>query len=203
MENVKTNKAEKTVTKMIEWGNKKEVVNQWSTVAELKKAKLIEKIAKTFGYGGVEEQYARLEKNNYFKFYEVKADPKFNYGMDFELWAFYTADEGMLFMRKIEFGGSITSRPLSRVHFNTVEPAIITELMTMISNKKSNEDLELWQQANKAELKKGFEQMAENRKNYQLESFEFSMNIGYKKDMEYRAELREYSKDRKWVYCSL
>ena len=202
MENVKTNKAENKV-KMIQWGDKKEVVNQWSTVAELREAKLIEKIANTFGYGGVEEQYKRLEKNTYFKFYQVKANPKFNYGMDFELWAFYTADEGMLFMRKIQFGGSITSRPLSRVHFNHSRPAILEELTENICNKKSPEYLQAWQQANKAELKKGFAEMSENRKNNILESFEFSMNVGYKKDMTYRAELREFSKERKYIFASL
>jgi len=203
METVKTNKAEKKEIKFIEWGDKKEVVNQWSTVAELRDAKLIEKIANNFGYGGVEDQYKRLEKNNYFKFYQVKADPKFNFGMDFELWAFYTADEGMLFMRKIEFSTSITARPLSRVHFNVKEPVIISELTKQIWNKTSNESLEAWQQENKDELKKGFEEMAKNRANNVLESFEFSMNVWYKKDMQYRAELREFSKNHKWIFASL
>lgn len=55
-------------------------------------------------------------------YYITKADPKYNYGLDFEIYASYTAD-GINFLMRQNFGGgcSITNGGLRRVMFQNNE----------------------------------------------------------------------------------
>jgi hypothetical protein len=50
-------------------------------------------------------------------YYIVKADAKTNYGLDFQIWAWYTTSDGVQLLKEQHFGGgaSMTSRPFQRV----------------------------------------------------------------------------------------
>ena len=203
-------KKESTQPVMIEWGKKQIVERTIHSVNELRESKLIEKIAENFGYMNlVEKSYKKFEDTRfgnlkpqfeYNKFFVVTADPKLNYGLDFKLFYLYTVTNkeqyGMRFLREFKFSSSITSAPLVRVRLNAVEPDGFLDLFKM-----EIEDIKNLTEEQKISFKEKTELYSENVENNELESFEYSTNVAYKKDMKYRSELVELCNKYNFVFA--
>lgn len=174
-----------TKTTWIEWGNTQFVTENIMTLDALKASGYVERHASNFGYNHlIAKEFVRMEKMEISNFYITKADPKFNYGLDFKMWMLYKTDGGMQFMREITLGGSsITSAPLQRVSLNKLMPVGL--------------DFDNQETATPELLNEFFE----NAKTKTLQSFDFSMNVGYKKDAKYREELRRMCKEMDFIFA--
>jgi hypothetical protein len=179
----KTQNTEKRV--WIEWGNKQTIVEQFATVDQFMESGYMEKYASNFGYNHlINKEVDRMHNLDIEHIFITKADPELNYGLDFKMWKVYTIDGGMRFLKEITLGGcSITNAPLARVNLNVKTPVGLdfTDL--------ANVDIEL------------FAEWTKNCENNVFESFEFSTNVWYKKDAEFRPELRRMCKEWKFIFA--
>ena len=99
------------------------------------------------------------------------------------MWIHYTAD-GINFMMELSIGSSsLTSAPMRRVNLNTKQPV----------------GLDLWNiEKNTPEIIAEWMNCITNNL---IESFEFSSNVAYKKDAKYRNQLREMSKNNRFIFA--
>jgi hypothetical protein len=168
----------------IEWGNEKTIVAQFKTIDELVSAGYVAKYASNFGYEHLVDRslknWANVEIHHVFV---TSANPKFNYGLDFNIWINYTVG-GINFMKQLNIGSaSLTSAPLQRVMMHTAIPAGL-DLNNLQNN--SPEIMAEW---------------AFNMKNNIFESFSFSMNAFYKKDSQFRAQLVELCSKYQFIFA--
>jgi hypothetical protein len=190
--------------KAIEWGRKQNVITQFNNIKDFQDSKYLDRYADKFGYNHlIEEKIERMSKMNFHNIYIVEANPKANYGLDFKMFVHYTIDEGIQFMKEITLGGSsITSRPLQRIRMNFKRDEFSVEFMDFMFNNIDNEEKMLeYKEKNTERYLKANSKDIEYRKNGIIESFEFSMNVGYKKDREFRAGLAEASQVHKWIFA--
>lgn len=170
--------------KFIEWGDKKNVIAQFKSIEDFMTQDWMFRQADNFGQGHlVKHEMERWAKYPVHNIFVVEANPKFNYGLDFKCYIHYTAD-GINFMKELSTGGSsITSAPLVRVNLNLKVPQGF-DFKDLGRNSK--------------------ELLMEWGKNIQenvIESFEFSMNVGYKKDSSVRHILREMCKSDRIIFA--
>ncbi len=158
----------------IEWGNKETILFQFKNMTELIESGYLTKYAANFGYQHlVDREIASWSKHQVHNIFVTAADPKYNYGLDFQLWINYTNNE-MNFMMKMSIGSSsISSSPLQRVNFNVKTP----EGFDILNYKDMSHEMKM--------------EWVENIGQKIYESFEFSTNAFYKKDLKYRPELRQ------------
>jgi hypothetical protein len=188
----------------IEWGNKQTVITQFDNVADFENSKYLERYAKKFGYSHlVEEKLDRLRKmDNLHNIFITEANPKFNYGLDFKMYKYYTIEEGIMFMNEITLGGiSITSRPLQRVRLEHKTTPFYEEYMEYAISDDLEENKKDFMKKNAEKFSKEYEKVSNYRKNNIVDNFSFSMNVGYKKDREFRAELADLSKTHRFIFA--
>ena len=101
---------------------KNKIVNTFVNTNELIESSYPEKQATNFGRNhNLKSSLESWKKYNPI-WYIVERDPKYNYGLDFEIFAFYKAD-GINFVKEVGFGagGTLTSAGLRRVWFEDGE----------------------------------------------------------------------------------
>lgn len=188
----------------IEWGNEQTVITQFDNVVDFENSKYLERYAKKFGYSHlVEEKLDRLRKmNNLHNIFITEANPKTNYGLDFKMYKYYTIEEGIMFINEITLGGiSITSRPLQRVRLEHKTTPFYEKYIEFSVNEEDDEKKAAFMKKNIERFNKESKKVSNYRKNNILDKFSFSMNVGYKKDREFRAELAELSKDHRFIFA--
>ena len=90
----------------------------------------------------------------------------------------------MRFLKQIKLGGcAITNAPLIRVKLNVKTP------VGLDFSDLTKVDQKLWLE------------WSQNVNNKVYESFDFSTNVGYKKDEKYRQELREMCKKYNFIFA--
>lgn len=168
----------------ITWGNEQTIVAQFKTIDELVLSGYVDKYASNFGYEHlVKREMERWAKYQIHNVFVTSANPKFNYGLDFKIWVNYTAD-GMNFIKEMNIGSSsLTSAPLQRVNLNIAVPAGFD--FNNIENN-SPETIKQWMH---------------NITNNVYSSFEFSTNAFYKKDSQFRPQLREMCSKYNFIFA--
>jgi hypothetical protein len=169
----------------IEWTNKKMIREQFKTIEEFMLTNYAECHASNFGMEHrVKSTMGSWSKYEIINIFITEENKKLNYGLDFNIWIHYKTSEGMIFLKQISFGGgSITSAPLMRVNFSHKYPEGLD-----FDNIENN-------------TKELIKEWSNNLTNGIFESFEFSGNVGWKKDREYRAELIETCKKYNHTYA--
>jgi hypothetical protein len=168
----------------IQWGDEQKIVAQFKTIDELVSAGYVAKYASNFGYEHLVDRslknWANVQIHDVFV---TSANPVFNYGLDFNIWIHYTVD-GINFMKQLNIGSaSLTSAPLQRVMLNIALPAGL-DLNNLENN--SPEIMAEW---------------ASNIKNNVYSSFDFSTNAFYKKDSQFRSQLRELCTKHNFIFA--
>lgn len=180
--NSTTNNNNSTV--WIQWGDEQTIVAQFKTIDELVSAGYVAKYASNFGYEHLVDRslknWANVEIHNVFV---TSANPTFNYGLDFKIWIHYTVD-GINFMKQLNIGSaSLTSAPLQRVMLNIALPVGL-DIQNLENN--SPEIIAEW---------------FSNMQNNVYSSFDFSTNAFYKKDSQYRSQLRELCTKHNFIFA--
>lgn len=166
----------------IEWGNQENITAQFKSMADFMETDYMERYAKNFGQLHLMEAevngWNKYEVHNIFV---VSAEAQYNYGLDFKMFIHYTS-KGVKFLKELRTGGKgLSSAPLKRVFFNTTKPEGFS-----------------YEEENTLEVTMAF---MENIKNDIYESFKYSMNVGYKKDLKVRHLLREASQENDWTFA--
>ena len=161
----------------IEWSEKTMVSKQFKTLDELMESGLVQKHAANFGMEHIiNQKMIGWSKHEIHNIFIVDANPVFNYGLDFKMWIHYTAD-GINFMAELTIGSScLSSAPLQRVTLNTKTPDGF-DFKNLENNSR--------------EMMMEWMRMIDQN---EIESFQFSTNVFYKKNAEFRNQLRELSK---------
>lgn len=161
----------------IEWSEKTMVSKQFKTLDELMESGFVQKHAANFGMEHlINQKMNGWSKHEIHNIFIVDANPVCNYGLDFKIWIHYTAD-GINFMAELTIGSScLSSAPLQRVNLIQKTPDGFD--FKNIENNSREMMMEWMEMIN----------------NNIIESFRFSTNVFYKKNAEFRNELRELSK---------
>lgn len=161
----------------IEWSEKTMVKQQFKTLDELMESGFVQKYAANFGMEHlVDWKIDQWSKHQIHNIFIVDANPVLNYGLDFKMWIHYTAD-GINFMAELTIGGScLSSAPLQRVN--------------LIQKTPDGFDFKNLENNSREMMMEWMEMINNNI----IESFRFSTNVFYKKNAEFRNELRELSK---------
>ena len=175
-------------TQFIEWGNRKNVIAQYKSIEDFMTEDWMNRQANNFGHlhlvDSTIKSWSKYKVNNIFV---VEANPVYNYGLDFECYIHYTTSEGMNFMMKMSTGGSsLTSGPLVRVSLNVKMP------------------MELFRDEDWGKLpnaKELLDELLHNMANNIIESFEYSTNVGYRKDKEVRHLLVEMCREHNFIFA--
>jgi len=171
-------------TTFIEWGDKQTVIAQFKSIESFMETDWMNRQADNFGQSHlVEREMSHWSKYAVHNIFVVEANPKFNYGLDFKCYIHYTAD-GMNFMKELSTGGSsLSSAPLVRVMLNTAQPKGL-DLENLANNSKDT-------------MTEWMKMISDNV----IESFEFSMNVAYKKDSSVRHILRDMCKSDSIIFA--
>lgn len=168
----------------IQWGDTQNIIAQFKTMDELVLSGYVDKYASNFGYEHlVKREMERWAKYQIHNVFVTSANPTFNYGLDFKIWINYTAD-GMNFMKQFNLGSSsLTSAPLQRVNLIIAVP---TGFDYNIIENNSPETMN---------------EFMHNIMNNVYSSFEFSTNAFYKKDSQFRPQLRELCAKHNFIFA--